>query len=135
VKALRQAEIDDLTTANQFLDDVFLPEFILKFEVKPAADDDWHCELTASAELDRRLSIQEPRVINQDWTVRWRNRIVQLACEAADIVQPLQLVTLCEQLDGGLHVFAGDIELSWTRHDPAARKTISSTRPNRLESA
>ena len=46
------------------------------------------------------LSVQEPRVVQNDWTVRWRNQIMQLASESAAVVQPKQRVTLCEQLDG-----------------------------------
>jgi len=39
---------------------------------------------------------------------------LQLPRESAEVVQPSQRVTVCEQLDGVLRILAGEVELSWT---------------------
>ena len=114
VKALRRANISDLETANRFLDDEFLVEFNAHFEVVAAVAENWHRPLSAGADLPRIVSIQESRVVAKDWTLRWRNRVMQLSRETAEFIRSGQRVTVCEPLDGVLRVFAGDREVSWS---------------------
>jgi hypothetical protein len=120
VKALRRAGISDIASANQFLDETFLPDLNSRFTVSATASEDHHRAVPRELDLARILSIQEDRVVQNDWTVRWQNRILQLPRESSSILQPRQRVTLCEQLDGTLRVFAGQLEVSWspTRSEP-----------------
>jgi transposase len=124
VKAMRRAKVSDLGAANKFLDEVFLPELNARFTVTSAKSEDWHRGLDASLELSCVLSVQETRVVQNDWTIRWHNRLLQLPVESASVVEPSQSVTLCEQLDGALRVFLGDVELSWSEasRDPSRSK-------------
>lgn len=114
VKALRRAGISDLESANRFLEEEFLPKLNGRFSKPAAKRGNWHRALGSKVDLGRILSIQEPRVVQNDWTVRWRNQILQLSRQTAAWVAPRQSVTVCEQLDGRLRVFAGDRELDWT---------------------
>jgi len=114
VKALRRAKISDLVAANQFLDDTFLTEFNAQFEVAAVGTEDRHRPLAAATDLSRIVSIQESRVVAKDWTLRWRNRLLQLPREAAEFIWSGQRVTICEPLDGVLRVFAGDREVCWS---------------------
>lgn len=127
VKALRRANISEIEAANQFLAEVFLPELNARFAVPAAQSADWHRRLDGSIELSRVLSIQEPRVVQNDWTVRWRNGLLQLPPESSAVVEPGQAVMLCEQLDGTLRVFAGEVELRWS----AARREAVLSKPKR----
>ena len=127
VKALRRAKIADLEAANRFLDETFLAEFNTRFEVPAVGAEDWHRPLSVGADLARIVSIQEPRVVAKDWTLRWRNRVLQLPREAAAFIRSGQRVTVCEPLDGVLRVFAGKREVRWSpilnppQHKPAKR--------------
>ncbi len=114
VKAMRRAKIADLESANRFLDDVFLTEFNARFEVSAAGAEDWHRPLSVATDLARIVSIQESRVVAKDWTLRWRNRVLQLPCETAEFIRSGQRVTVCEPLDGVLRVFAGEREVCWS---------------------
>ncbi len=114
VKAMRRAAIADIDTANQFLEESFLPEFNARFMVKAASPEDGHHRLCDTVDLARILSIQESRVVAKDWTVRWRNCVLQLPSESAAFVQSGQRVTICEPLDGVLRVFAAEREVSWS---------------------
>jgi len=114
VKALRRAKISDLDSANQFLDEVFLAEFNARFAVAAAGAEDWHRPLSAVTDLSRIVSIQESRVVAKDWTLRWRNRVLQLPRETAEFIRSGQRVTVCEPLDGVLRVFAGEREVCWS---------------------
>jgi transposase len=114
VKAMRRAKISDLEAANRFLDETFLAEFNARFAVAAAGAEDAHRPLSAATDLSRIVSIQESRVVAKDWTLRWRNRVLQLPRETAEFIRSGQRVTVCEPLDGALRVFAGEREVSWS---------------------
>jgi transposase len=114
VKALRREKISDIASANAFLEKTFLVELNQRFAVAASKEGDWHRPMSSETDLPRILSIQEPRVVQNDWTVRWRNQTLQIESESAAVVRPKQRVTVCEQLDGRLRVFASDVELRWT---------------------
>ena len=114
VKAMRRAKISDLESANRFLDDTFLADFNARFAVAAVGAEDWHRPLSAARDLARIVSIQESRVVAKDWTLRWRNRVLQLPRETAEFIRSGQRVTVCEPLDGLLRVFAGDREVRWS---------------------
>ena len=113
VKALRREKINDLTTANQFLQEKFLAAFNGRFVKQAARPGDLHRRVPRGLDLGRVLSIQETRVAQNDWTVRFENRWFQLA----EIHQKLALagrsVTMCRRLDGRLELLYGGRELSY----------------------
>jgi hypothetical protein len=120
VKAMRRAKIGDLEAANRFLEEEFLPGFNTRFSKPATKRSNWHRRLSASLDLPRILSVQETRVVQNDWTVRWRKQVFQLPEESAAWVQPRDRVTVCEQLDGRVRVFIGERELSWSPQRGAA---------------
>jgi len=125
VKALRRRKISDLAAANRFLEEEFLGPFNAKFGVPPVAAADLHRAVPPEVDLLRVLSVQEERVVQNDWTVRWKNAYLQLPrgsqAEPRVPVQPGAQVQVCEQLDGRVRVFTGDRELIWsaTRSEPS----------------
>jgi transposase len=125
VKALRRRGISDLETANRFLEEEFLGPFNARFGVIPAATENLHRAVPAELDMGRVLSVQEERLVQNDWTVRWKNAFLQLprarAGEPGAAVKPGDQVQVCEQFDGRVRVFAGDRELSWsaTRSEPS----------------
>ena len=44
----------------------------------PAAAEDYHGPAPSSRRLDRVFRLEEPRVVANDWVVRYRNRVFQL---------------------------------------------------------
>ena len=123
VKALRRRKIKDLASANRFLEEEFLEPFNAKFQKAAARDGDLHRAVTSEMDLPRVLAVHEERVVQNDWTVRWKNAFLQLG--RASGVQPKQRVTVCEQIDGRVRLFAGDRELSYgtTRSEPRAPRS------------
>lgn len=113
VKELTRAGISDLEAANRYLEETFLPKFNEQFGRPAAKSADLHRPVT-DEELLRALSLQEDRVLQPDWTVRWHNGFLQLPRSAGQHVQPGQSVVLSQQLDGRLRIFAGDQELTWS---------------------
>ena len=104
VKALRRARIDDLGEANAFLEESYLEEFNARFAVRPAKPGDLHRRLPRDVDLNWVLSDQEARVVQNDWTVRWRNRWFQLASANHKLALVGRRVIVCEQLDGSIRL-------------------------------
>jgi transposase len=76
VKALRLAQINDLESANRFLEATYLREFNRRFARKAASPLDAHQGLPRN--LDEVLSWEEERVVQRDWTVACEGKWYQL---------------------------------------------------------
>jgi hypothetical protein len=113
VKALRLEGISDLESANRFLEDKFLAEMNARFTVRAKRDGDLHRRVPRDVDLARVLSFQEERVVQNDWTVRWRNRWFQLTAVNQRWSLVRKRVLICEQLDGTIRLFYHGRELVW----------------------
>jgi hypothetical protein len=112
VKALRLQGISDLESANRFLEDRFLAEMNARFTVTAKHRGDLHRRVR-EVDLARVLSFQEERVVQNDWTVRWRNRWFQLTAANQRWSMVRKRVLVCEQLDGTIRLFYHGRELVW----------------------
>jgi len=104
VKALRRAKISDLVSANQFLQEKFLPAFNRRFVKKAAQPGDLHRCLPRGLDLGRVLSIRETRTVQNDWTLRFENRWFQLAATHQKLALVGRPVTVSQRLDGRLEL-------------------------------
>jgi len=100
VKALRKKGINDLESANRYLEEEFLADFNERFTVKPAQRADVHRGLPVGVKLERVLAIHDERVVQNDWTVRWQNRWFQVSRRHRALGLAGRRITICEQLDG-----------------------------------
>ncbi|MCP6725793.1 hypothetical protein NL526_27435, partial [Klebsiella pneumoniae] len=71
------AKVSTAEGANEVLARL-LPPHNRRFAVKPANAADAHRELGPGHDLAAILSLQEPRVVSNDYTVRFDNRFFQL---------------------------------------------------------
>jgi transposase len=76
VKALRLEKINDLESANRYLDQTFLPAFHRQFARAPAQPTDVHRPVPR--DLDEILSWEQERVVQRDWTVACGGQWYQL---------------------------------------------------------
>jgi transposase len=77
VKELRLARAKTVAQANAVLEKL-LPEHNRRFSVPAEVPTDGHRRLGTAHNLAAILSIQEQRVVANDYTVRWHNRLYQL---------------------------------------------------------
>jgi len=78
VKELRLAEVSTMEGTNELLESKLEPEFNERFTHQPASGNDAHRPLTRAYDLGAILSIQERRVVANDYTVRLANQVYQL---------------------------------------------------------
>lgn len=129
VKALRLAEISDLGEANRFLEERFLPEFNARFTVAAQAKSDVHRRVGRGVRLERVLSFQDERVVQNDWTVVWRNRRFQLTEANRRLSLRGRRVVVCEELDGTIRLVYRQRELLWEEVGERALADQRSRRP------
>jgi len=78
VKEMRLAGVGTRAEANQLLRRKLMPEYNRRFTVQPAQSSDAHRDLGQEHYLPAILSVQEERVVANDYTIRFRNACYQL---------------------------------------------------------
>lgn len=128
VKELRLQGISDTLTANVFLTEVFIPEFNAKFAVVPAKVHDLHRTLSATEEtrLPTIFSVRSERMVNNDFTIRFKNQWYQLLPAQPCTVLRGDRVTIDEWLDLSIHIRLKEKELSYvvTAIRPEKQRTL-----------
>jgi hypothetical protein len=109
VKELRLAGINDLEAANAFLEEKFLPQINKRFCVPAAQKADVH--RAVPRDLKEALSWEEPRVVQQDWTVTWKNRYFQIAQEHEGLCLVRKNIIIRELRCGRIQLLAGSQRL------------------------
>ena len=105
VKELRLAGINTIVAANRFLNRVYLAKHNQKFSVPPKNKTDVHRPVgKTTGELDAIFSFQEKRVIANDYTIRWRNRLFQVEKHQPLFLLPRTKVIVEERLNEKVRV-------------------------------
>jgi Homeodomain-like domain len=111
VKEMRLAKVKTIVEANALLERL-LPAHNRRFNVAPAQSADAHRALGTSHHLAAILSVQEQRVVSNDYTIRFANRLYQLD-------QPIYpgerggKVTIELRVDGTMAIRLGDRYLNY----------------------
>lgn len=124
VKELRLRGISDIETANIFLMNVFIPEFNAKFAVVPMKEHDLHrrLSLTEQEQLTTIFSVRSERIVNNDFTIRFKNNWYQLLPAQSCTVLRKDVVTIDEWLDRSIHLRKKSVELNYI---------VTATRPEK----
>lgn len=119
VKEMRLAKVKTIDAANTLLERL-VPAHNQRFSVTPAKTADAHRAVGAAHHLTAILSVQEQRVVSNDYTIRFANRLYQLD-------QPIYpgerggKVTIELRVDGTMAIRFGDRYLNY--HAIVARDT------------
>src|SRR5271169_6513620 len=100
VKALRLARINDVESANRFLEETFLGEFNRRFGRVAASPLDAHRGIPRN--LDEVLCWEEERVVQRDWTVGCEGQWYQLDCQHEALSLAGRKVVVRKLRDGGM---------------------------------
>jgi hypothetical protein len=100
VKELRLKGVDDLAGANRLLGS-FTGRLNEKFAKDPASEEDHHRPMDPGASLADIFCWEETRVLRNDWTVRYENRIYQVIRQSP-LPPAKQRITILRRMDGSL---------------------------------
>ncbi len=126
VREMRLAGVKTLKEANQFVKEVFIPEFNSKFSVVPGKKGNLHRKLTKieRTKLDQVFSRQETRQVNNDFTVRYKNDWFQLAEKQSALVRKKEKVTVEERIDDSIFVSLRGRYLDYTTLPERPKKVV-----------
>ena len=115
IKEMRLAGISDKEQANRFCDKIFVPKFNERFAVLAQNKGNLHCALTKTerANADRIFSIQNARVVSNDFTVRFAGKWFQLAKQQPTTIYRKERVLIEERIDGAIFVSLRDKYLNY----------------------
>jgi transposase len=120
VKELRLTDVRTMAQANVVLRKQLVPEYNRRFTVPAADARDAHRELGGAHHLTAILSVQSQRVVDNDYTVRFRNHCLQIAPPALPGLRRGKVI-LEERLDGTLAMRFGTHYLSYREIPPRVR--------------
>ncbi len=113
VKAMRLKKIKTLEVANQYLNDEFIDDMNKRFHVEAKSPTDLHRPVPRGMKLEHVLCYQEERQVQNDWTVSWCNRILQLGQRHQRLGLAKKKILVSELLNGELRLTYRGETLEW----------------------
>ena len=116
IKEMRLAGISTIEEGNKFAEEIFIPKFNAKFSVVPQKKRNLHKPLTKfeSQNLDKIFSIYDARVVNNDFTVRFKCLWFQLSKIQSCLVLRKDRVQIEERIDGQIFISLRNKYLNYT---------------------
>lgn len=116
VKELRLAKISTIKAADRFLQQVFIPEFNTRFSVLPQKKRNLHKPLTEidKKNLNKIFSAQNTRIVNNDFTVKFKRQWFQLTEKQPCLVLRKDKILIEERIDGSIFISLRNKYLNYT---------------------
>lgn len=116
IKELRLTDISTIEQANEFVEKTFIPEFNKRFSVLAQKKGDLHRSLTKIEEsnLDKIFSVQNTRIVNNDFTIRFKGGWFQLNELQPILVLRKDKVLIEERIDGSMFISLRNKNLGYT---------------------
>jgi hypothetical protein len=128
VKALRLAGINDLESANRFVDETYLAEFNRRFGRVAASPLDAHRGVPRN--LNEVLSWEEERVVQRDWTVACEGKWYQLDRQHEALSLCGRKVVVRTLRDGLVQLAYRGRKLQW-KELPKRPERVESSKPSK----
>ena len=117
LKALREENISSIEEANRFVEEVYCAQHNRRFAHNEGLSDIHRP--ADGIDLDNIFCWEETRKVYNDYTVTWHSQFFQLLRSEVPLPPPRSTVLLQQWLDGSLHIFWNEYELTF--HVCAAR--------------
>lgn len=116
VKEMRLRDIKNRDDANRYLAEEYLSDHNARFAVDARQEGDAHRPVTPElrARLPAIFSVQSERNVNNDYTIRFKNRWFQLGATQETTVYKRDTVVIEERLDDTIHIRLKDTYLAYT---------------------
>lgn len=135
VKELCLKGITTVDQADAELTGGFTDNLNRKFAVKPADKQDFHQPLPKGINLENVFCFEHKRVLQNDWTVRYNNCILQVLKTNKPLPRPKQKILVREQLDRTLTLWDGNNQLKYKHISTPQRKAVMPHKQRRVSAA
>ena len=122
IKELRLAGARTMEESNEVVDRTFLPWFNRWHTIKPASPNNAHRKVDGEMNLSAILSIQHQRVVANDYTIHYENRVYQILPPPQPGLRGGKVV-IEERRDGSLHIRLRDKYLQYELINPKREVT------------
>lgn len=112
VKELRLAGISSVDDANEYVLKHYIPKHNAKFAVQAKNSIDVH-RSAQGYDLDAIFSIKASRMVKNDFTIQYQNRLFQLLKDQQAVVRPKERVVVSQQLSGRIILSIRGIDLNY----------------------
>jgi transposase InsO family protein len=113
VKMMRLEKISSMEAANQYLLNVYIPKYNKLFAAQPSKPDS-ACRPATNINWLDIFCIREERVLRNDWTISYNNRILQISDMRPAITKPKDTISVCERIDGSIYLTIRSTILDFT---------------------
>lgn len=124
VKMMRKEGINDVDSANKYIEEVYIPWHNGKFAKKARIAGDRHRELTAEEveNLDWIFSVEETRSLRNDYTLQYQNRTFQLDPRGIMKLYPKTKCKVQENVTWGIQIIANEKTIPYKEIDTESRR-------------
>lgn len=115
VKEFRLAKVSNIESANKFTNEIFIEKFNKKFSVLPEKRGNLHRPLSEYEKnnLDKIFSVKNYRIVNNDFTIRFKGKWYQLEKSQPVLVRPKENICIEEQISGQMFITLRDKKLNF----------------------
>lgn len=122
VKELRLAGISGIPEANEILGrGGFDRDLNTRFSIVPREKANYHSS-ASGYDLGSIFCIEQERTLSTNWTLSFENRVYQIACGKANYSPARKRIKVRRYLDGTLHIFYRETEVSFEEIDPTKKQ-------------
>jgi transposase len=104
MKELALRGITSIDSANQLLTGGFVDKLNTKFAKEARDKQDYHRRVPRGLRLHEVFSFEETRTVTNDWTIRYKNRFLQILKHNRLLPRPKERVTVRTLLDGQIQL-------------------------------
>lgn len=130
IKALRLEGIQDMETANRYLDREFLPETNRRWIQPAACRADVHRPVPRGVDLRHVLSFEEPRTVARDYTISFEGRLFQITHHNPRLPRPRSRVIVRRLRSGTLYILYQNRKLHFVPIHAQTKSQAPSPRPS-----
>ena len=112
VKEMRLEEISTMKEANRYLQKVFIPDYNKRFSVAAKSKIDAHINVS-SIDLRNALCTKEFRVIKNDFTIQYYNRLFQLTSDQKAVIRPKEKIIVAEHFESEISLWIRGFKLNY----------------------
>ena len=113
IKKLRRKDIASDEAANQFLQEIYLPEHNRRYSHEAASGADFHRPKPNPRRLAEVFCLEQTRTLSNDWVVRYQGRFLQIQRSGRHLAPARSKVVVQEWESGKLEIRYRGQKIAW----------------------
>src|SRR6266478_6381632 len=129
IKKMRRKQIASYQTANQYLEQEYLPQHNRRFAREAAQAEDYHGRHPRARQLHEIFRLETERTISNDWVIRHEGRWMQLHPRQRRYGPTQSKALVCEWEQGTIQVYYRGERIAFSELKEPLQKAVAPRRP------